>query len=37
MDGVRDRGKIVVMGAEETLAEANRTRGGNWLALTKVL
>ena len=27
MDGVRDRGQIVVMGAEEALTEANRTRG----------
>ena len=37
MDGVRDRGQIVVMGAEETLSEANRTRGGDWLALNKIM
>ena len=37
MDGVRDRGQIVVMGAEETLSEANRTRGGDWLALNKII
>ena len=37
MDAVRDRGQIVVMGAEETLSEANRARGGDWLALTNVL
>jgi len=37
MDGVRDRGRIVVMGAEETLSEANRTRGGDWLALNKIM
>jgi Zn-dependent M16 (insulinase) family peptidase len=37
MDGVRDRGQIVVMGAEETLRAANRTRGGDWLGLTKIL
>jgi Zn-dependent M16 (insulinase) family peptidase len=36
MDGVRDRGQIVVMGAEETLLAANRTRGGDWLDLTKI-
>jgi hypothetical protein len=29
MDGVRDCGQIVIMGAEETLSEANRARGGN--------
>jgi Zn-dependent M16 (insulinase) family peptidase len=37
MDGVRDRGLIVVMGAEETLSEANRTRGSDWLALNKIM
>jgi presequence protease len=37
MDAVRDRGKIVVMGAEPTLSEVNRARGGDWLALTNVL
>ena len=37
MDAVSDRGQIVVMGAEETLAEANRARGGDWLTLTNVL
>ena len=37
MDGVRDRGQIVVMGAEETLLAANRTRGGDWLGLTTIL
>jgi len=37
VDGMRDRGQIVVMGAEETLSQANRSRGGDWLALTKVL
>jgi Zn-dependent M16 (insulinase) family peptidase len=37
MDSLRDRGQIVVMGPETTLSEANRTRGGDWLALTKVL
>ena len=37
MDGVRDRGQIVVMGAEETLSQANRARGGDWLVLTNVL
>jgi hypothetical protein len=37
MDGVRDRGQIVVMGAEQTLSEANRTRGGDWLALSKIM
>src|SRR5215467_3665106 len=36
MDGVRDHGQIVVMGAEETLLAANRTRGGDWLGLTKI-
>jgi presequence protease len=37
MDGVRDRGQIVIMGAEATLSEANRTRGGDWLALNKIM
>lgn len=37
MDGVRDRGQVVVMGAEEALLAANRARTGDWLALTKVL
>jgi len=37
MDGVRDRGQIVVMGAEQTLSEANCTRGGDWLALNKIM
>ena len=37
MDGVRDRGQIVVMGAEEALSEVNRTRGGDWLALSKIM
>ncbi len=37
MDGQRDRGRIVVMGAEQTLSEANRTRGGDWLALNKIM
>ncbi len=37
MDGVRDRGQIVVMGAEQTLSEANRTRGGDWLVLNKIM
>jgi Zn-dependent M16 (insulinase) family peptidase len=37
MDGLRDRGRIVVMGAEETLLAANRTRGGDWLGLAKIL
>jgi len=37
MEAVRDRGQIVVMGAEESLSEANRARGGDWLALTNVL
>ena len=37
MDGVSERGHIVVMGAAEALAEANRARGGDWLALTNVL
>jgi presequence protease len=36
MDAVRDRGQIVVMGAEETLSAANRARGGDWLALTNI-
>ena len=37
MDGVRDRGRIVVMGAAEALTEANRTRGSDWLTLNKIL
>jgi Zn-dependent M16 (insulinase) family peptidase len=37
MEAVGDRGQIVVMGAEESLSEANRMRGGDWLALTNVL
>ena len=37
MDGVRDRGQIVVMGAEDALSEVNRTRGGDWLALSKIM
>ena len=37
MDGVRDRGHIVIMGAEEALSEANRTRGGDWLALSTLM
>ena len=27
---------IVIMGAAETLAAANRERGGNWLTMTTV-
>jgi Zn-dependent M16 (insulinase) family peptidase len=37
MDGVRDHGQIVVMGAEEALSEVNRTRGGDWLSLNKIV
>jgi hypothetical protein len=37
MDAVRDRGQIVIMGAEDTLSEANRARGGDWLTVTNVL
>jgi presequence protease len=37
MDAVRDGGQIVVMGAQETLADVNRARGGDWLALTHIL
>jgi presequence protease len=37
MNGVRDRGQVVVMGAEQTLSEANRSRGGDWLALNKIM
>jgi hypothetical protein len=37
MDGVRDRGQIVVMGAEEALSKINGTRGGDWLALSKIM
>ena len=37
MDAVRDRGQIVIMGAEDTLSAANRARGGDWLTVTNVL
>ena len=33
MDVVRDRGRIVVMGAEQALTETNRMRGRDWLTL----
>ena len=36
VDGVRDNGAIVVMGGADTLAEANRAKGGSWLKLTTV-
>ena len=36
VDGVRDNGAIVIMGGKETLAAANRERGGNWLTMTTV-
>lgn len=36
LEGIREHGRVVVLGAAEAIAQANAERGGNWLQITKV-
>lgn len=36
LDGLKEHGRVVVLGSAEAIGQANSERGGNWLHITKV-